>query len=211
MKIKCINNSDKLQITINKSYVVFGGEFSENNCIKTYTSFKIEDDYGSIIPYEAKKFEVVNENIKNYIINKVSDNTFEFDYKYISYWDFWSMLYDEAGTSINDFNRAKQELFRNELSEEEIIEKIYDEKLDERDFIINLLTIDKNDKFIPIVISFCRNHLNQWKNPSELENMFLYLSKFKAESVSQFFIDYMIDNEKGTKSIDLIVDNYFDN
>lgn len=43
------------------------------------------------------------------------------------------------------------------------------------------------------------------------EIMFEYLSIFKIDKIDKFFIEYLAESEKGSKKIDRIVDEYYNN
>ena len=49
------------------------------------------------------------------------------------------MLYDEAGTSVDDFRSAKKDIYKLEMSREEICEIIKGDNQDELDTILELL------------------------------------------------------------------------
>lgn len=210
MKVKCIDNDKNPALTINKNYIVYAGEFTLNDEIKEYTLFKIENDHGSVISYNSKYFTISSDNNNDYINKKVKENKYNFNYKSIAYWEFWSMLYDEAGNSIEDFRTAKQELYMSELNKEEILNKLNSNNIDERDFIVELLRDDRNCEFIDEIIRICKIQLDQWKNNNDLDVLFNYLSDFKNETVNQFFIDYLSENEKGNEILDKVVYKYFE-
>ncbi len=209
MKVKCIDNGKNPALTINKDYIVYAGEFTLNDEIKEYTLFKIENDHGSVIPYNSKYFTISSDNNNDYINEKVEKNKYGFNYRSIAYWEFWSMLYDEAGNSIEDFRTAKQELYRSELNKEEILNRLNSDNIDERNLIVELLREDKNCGFIDEISRICKIQLDQWKNNNDLDVLFNYLSDFKNETVNQFFIDYLSENEKGNEILDNIVYKYF--
>ncbi|HCQ89883.1 MAG TPA: hypothetical protein DIU45_09250 [Clostridium sp.] len=208
MKAKCIDNGKNPALTINKDYIVYAGEFTLNDEIKEYTLFKIENDHGSIIPYNSKYFTISSNNNNDYINKKVEGNKYDFNYRSIAYWEFWSMLYDGAGNSIEDFRTAKQELYRSELNKEEILNRLNSDNIDERNLIVELLREDKNCEFIDEISRICKIQLDQWKNNNDLDVLFNYLSDFKNETVNQFFIDYLSENEKGNEILDKIVYKY---
>ena len=125
MRVKCIGNSNKLpNITVNKIYTVYEGEFITINKEKHYVMFKIQDNYGSIIPYDAGCFEITSDKNTNYVEKKIAEDKYKFTHKFISYDGFWSMLYDEAGTSLDDFWKAKRDIYELEMSKEEMGETI---------------------------------------------------------------------------------------
>lgn len=210
MKVKCIDNSNQPALTINKNYIVYAGEFTLNNGIKEYTLFKIENDYNSIIPYNSKYFTINSNNNNDYVDEQLAENKYAFNYRSIAYWEFWSMLYDEAGNSIQDYTIAKKELYRSELNTQEILKKLNNDDIDESNFIVELLREDKNCEFIDDIIRICKIRLNEWNDTSDLDVLFIYLSEFNHETINDFFIDYLSENEKGNEKLDKIVFKYFE-
>lgn len=209
MRVKCVENSSNPNLTINKIYTVYEGEFIVNAYEKRYLMFKIQDDYGSVIPYDAKYFEISSDHNPNYLEKEISENKCRFTHKFISYDKFWSMLYDEAGTSLDDFWRAKKDIYKLEMSREEICEIIKGDNQDELDIILELLLETKDGNFIEEVISLSQKELNEHIPNQNLETAFMYLSEFKNDCVSHFFIEYLSENNKGNEKLDEIVSDYF--
>lgn len=209
MRVKCIENSNRPNITINKIYTVYEGEFIADKCERQYVMFKIQDDYGSVIPYDAKYFEISSNKNPNYLEKKLSESKYRFTHKFISYDKFWSMLYDEAGTSLDDFWSAKKDIYKLEMSREEICEVIKGDNQDELDFILELLLETKDSSFIEEVIRLSHKQLNERMLNQNVETAFLYLSEFKNDCVNNFFIEYLTENERGNEKLDKIVSNYF--
>lgn len=212
MKVKCIKNNKNIGLTINKNYIVYAGEFVLNNGIKNYIFFKIEYDNGSVIPYEASNFIIISYNYENYIEREINDkNRYEFNYKSIAYWEFWSMFYDEVGNSIQDFLIAKRELCIKEFCYDDILSILNSDNLDEKEFIIEILTLEKNDTFIKYIIKICKEKLDKYNKINELIFLFTYLKEFKSnEEINNFFIEYLSENEKGNNLLDNIVYRYFE-
>ncbi|PJI09251.1 MULTISPECIES: hypothetical protein [Clostridium] len=212
MRVKCIENSNKLpNITVSKIYTVYEGEFITISKEKHYVMLKIEDDYGSVIPYDAGYFKIISDKNTNYVETKIAENKYKFTHKFISYDFFGSMLYDGVGTSLDDFSEAKKDIYKLEMSKEEMHEIIKGDNEDERDFILELAIEVRNDCFAEDVIRLCHKQLNEWKMDKSLETSFLYLSNFKNDCVNDFFIEYLSENEKGNEKLDKIVIDYFDN
>ncbi|MEC1262254.1 hypothetical protein P9D34_17890 [Bacillus swezeyi] len=213
MRVKCIEKDNRVpDITKNKIYSVYEGEFKNKFKEKKYISFRIQDDYGSVIPYEAKYFEIISNKNTNYVEKKIAEDTHKFIHKFISYDGFWSMLYDEEGTSLDDFWRAKKDIYKLEMSKDEMHEILQGENEDERDFILDLLIEVKDDHFIEDAIKLGRKHLHEWIiNNQSLETLFFYISCFKDDRIDDFFIEYLSENEKGNDKLDKIVNDYFNN
>ncbi|MEM5011300.1 hypothetical protein WKH57_11315 [Niallia taxi] len=208
MRVKCINNSN-LYITENKIYTVYEGEFIQTSGGKKFTLLKIEDDYGSIIPYEAQFFSVVSNNIENYVISKIEEEKYKLTHKYISYKGFWSMLYEEMGTSLDDFWAAKKDIYKKEMSIEEMKGILAGVNDDEKDFILELLIENKDNHFIDEVIQICRKKLHENKITESNDLLFKYLNEFQDDRVNDFFIEYLTDNYDVNEEINKIVSSYF--
>lgn len=212
MRVKCVENKKKFPyITLNTIYTVYEGEFLLVDNKKYYSMFRIEDDYASVIPYDAECFEIISDKNTNYVERKIAEGKYKFTHKYISYDFFWSMFYDEAGTSLDDFWKAKKDIYMLEMCKEEMCGIINGENEDERDFILNMSIEANDDYFIDDVIKICRKHLKEWSTNKSLETLFLYLSNFRYESVNEFFIEYLSEGVTGTEKLDKIINDYFNN
>lgn len=212
MRVKCIERDNSLpDITQNKIYSVFECEFIKNDEEINYNSFRIQDNYGSVIPYEAKYFKIISSNNSNYVEKKIAEDKYKLTHKFISYNGFWAMFYEEDGTSLDDFWRAKKDIYIQEMSQDEMREILQGENQDERDFILELLMETKDDYFIEDSIKIGRKQLKEWTTNHSLETLFLYISRFKNEKIDNFFIEYLSENEKGNDKLDRIVSDYFNN
>ncbi|TVX94884.1 hypothetical protein [Cohnella terricola] len=209
MRVKCIENSNRHNITINKMYTVYEGEYIADAYERQYVMFKIQNDYGSVIPYDAQYFEISSDKNPNYLEKEVSENKYRFTHKFISYDKFWSMFYDEAGTSLDDFRSAKKDIYKLEMSRGEICEIIKGDNQDELDFILELLLETNDSNFIEEVIRLSHKQLNERMLNQNVETVFLYVSNFKNDCVNNFFIEYLSENEKGNEKLDKIVIDYF--
>lgn len=209
LKVKCIDISKKTILTINKSYIVYGGEFSLNKGVKKYKRLIIENDNGSLNPYDASSFDIIINIDDSYSVNNVDDDTFKFIHNKISYEYFWDMFYNDVNTAIMDFDFAKKELYIKELNKDEIKTKLISDNVDERDFISDMLIEYKKYDFTEDVIDFCNNELNKWIRNVPLESLFKYLSSFENSMVNEFFDKYLLETEKGHKNLDDITYAYF--
>ncbi|MEI2463256.1 hypothetical protein V8V74_03285 [Niallia taxi] len=208
MRVQCINNRN-LYITENKIYTVFEGEFIQTNGEKKFTLLKIEDDYGSIIPYEAQFFSVVSSNTENYVIRKIEEEKYKLTHKYISYKGFWSMLYEEVGASLDDFWAAKKDIYKREMTKEEMKGILVGVNDNEKDFILELWIENKDDHFIDEVIEICRKKLHEHKVTESNDLLFKYLNEFQDDRVNDFFIEYLTENHDVNEEINKIVCSYF--
>lgn len=209
MKVKCIASREKLTLTINTAYVVYGGEFSLDGSNKKYDKFIIENDNGSVMPYNASSFDIVVDIDDEYVTTNLKDEKFEFIHNEISYEGFWSMFYDDVKSTINHFNVCKKWLYIKQLNDDEIKAKLTSYNIIERDFMANVLSEYKNDCFIKFVADFCNEELNKWINYIPLESLFKYLGTFKTSVTDEFFENYLSQKEKGHKRLDNIMYEYF--
>lgn len=210
MRVKCINNKNKEhRLTLNKNYSVYEAEYVDKEATKEYIIFKIEDDYGSVIPYDANNFEVISECNNNYVRKQLDDSKVILTHSFITDKYFWSRLYDDDCEMKKLFIKAKKDII-SEMTKEEILEIISGDNFDERDFIMDVLTEQKNDYFIETILKTCKIQLDKWIDNSNLETLFKYLSIFKNDSVNDFFIEYLSENEKGNEILDNIVYKYFE-
>ena len=209
MRVKCKNNKSKEQrLTLNKNYSVYEAEYLIKDGIKEYIIFKIEDDYGSVIPYEANNFEIILDLNNNYTKEVIGDNKVVLMHSFINVKYFWAKLYDDDYEMIRLFIKAKKDIYSNEMMNEEILEIINGNNFDERDFVIDMLINQRNNYFIENIIRICKIQLEKWRDNSNLETLFKYLSTFENDKVNDFFIDYLSENEKGHEVLDEIVYNY---
>ncbi|SHJ97401.1 hypothetical protein SAMN05444401_0257 [Clostridium amylolyticum] len=212
MRVKCKNNKNKEQrLTLNKNYSVYEAEYLIKDGIKEYITFKIEDDYGSVIPYEANNFEIISDLNNNYTKEVIGDNEVALTHSFISTKYFWAKLYDDDHEMIRLFIKAKKDIYSSEMKNDEILEIINGNNFDERDFVIDMLIDQRNDYFIENIIRICKIQLEKWIDNSNLETLFKYLSTFENDKVNEFFIDYLSENEKGNEILDNIVYDYFNN
>lgn len=210
MKVKCRNNKNKEQrLTLNKNYFVYEAEYIDEDGKKEYTVFKIEDDYGSVISYGANNFEIISECNNNYVKKQIESNKVILTHSFIAEKYFWSRLYDDDCGVKKLFIKAKKDIYTSEMTKEEILEIISGNNFEERDFVIDMLIEQKNDYFVETIIKICNIQLDKWIDNSNLETLFKYLSIFRNDSVNEFFIKYLSENEKGNEILNNIVYKYF--
>lgn len=210
IKVRCIDNREKLTLTINSAYIVYGGEYSLNDFGEKYNKFIVENDNGSVMPYEASSFDIILDIDDNYIVTDLTNGKFKFIYNKISDDKFWEMFYNDVNIAISNFNIAKRELYINELNDDEIKYKLTSSNILERDFIADTLSEYKNSSFITFVADFCNEELNKWINYVPIESLFNYLKTFKTCETEEFFYNYLLESDKGHKALDDITYKYFE-
>ncbi|MDO5558753.1 MAG: hypothetical protein Q4F95_04055 [Oscillospiraceae bacterium] len=210
MRVKCIINKEKThRLTLNKNYTVYEAKCSTGDQPTQYNLYRIEDDYGSVIPYESRNFEILSEVNDNYNKKILDNNEVILIHSFIDIKYFWARFYDDDPEMIELFIKAKKDIYSNEMTNKEIFEIIDQDNSDERDFLIDMLIDNKDDNYIEKIITICKEKLSKWENSESLESLFKYLCTFKNDKVNDFFIEYLSENEKGNDVLDKIVYKYF--
>lgn len=211
MRVKCINNKEKThRLTLNKNYTVYEAQSSIGDQPTQYNLYRIEDDYGSVIPYESSNFEILSEVNDNYNKKILDNNEVILIHSFIDIKYFWARFYDDDPEMIELFIKAKKDIYDNEMTNKEIVRIIDQDNSDERDFLIDMLIDNKDDNYIEKIISICKEKLSKWENSESLETSFKYLSTFKNDKVNDFFIEYLSETEEENDVLDKIVYDYFD-
>lgn len=210
MIAKCITK--KMNLQINKIYLVFGGRYSENlDGKKIITEILTQVDSESLFYINASFFSISNLDFSHY--NLMEEGIFV--YENIAYEDFISNYYEERVEEYDKYKKAQEDFLTakmclyDELSDEIIEERLNNEHQNEQDFIFEYLRIRKNSKYISFAIEKINRAINSNGKWYEVDTAFKYLSTFKNEIVSDFFIKYMLDDYWGNQDINKIVYDYF--
>lgn len=212
MKVKYIDSNDmEANLTLNKNYIVFSIEFSNNlSASGEYIKFRLQNDDNSIIPYPANLFEIVSDKLNStWIFNQKTKNNYWIVPKDISYNSFWEDFYNDEIVARKHFNHVKEELYLEELTEEEIQDILCSNKEEEIEFILNVLMKNKCDRFVKYVVNYASAELSSYKKNSSLLAAFKYLSIFKQIEIDEFFINYLTNIESGSDELTKIVNEYF--
>lgn len=212
MKVKYIDSNDmEANLTLNKNYIVFAIEFSNNlSASGEYIKFRLQNDDNSIIPYPANLFKIVSDKINStWIFNQKDKNNYWIVPKEISYNSFWEDFYNDEIVARKHFNHVKEELYLEELTEEEIQDILCSNKEEEIDFILNVLMKNKCDRFVNHVVNYASTELSSYKKSTSLLTAFKYLSVFKQKEIDEFFINYLTNIEIGSDELTKVVNGYF--
>ena len=212
MKVKYIKSNDtEPNLTINKNYIVFAIEFSNDLSVSgEYINFRLQNDDNSIIPYPANLFEIVSHKLgSTWIFNQKNKNNYWILPEQISYNSFWEDFYNDEILARKYFNHVKEVLYLEELTEEEIQDILCGNKEEEIDFILNVLMKNKCDRFVNHVVNYASAELLRYKQGSPLLAAFEYLSVFKQLEVDDFFISYLTNIENGYDELTKVVNDYF--
>lgn len=212
MKVKYIDSNDmEANLTLNKNYIVFSIEFSNNLYTSgEYIKFRLQNDDNSIIPYPANLFEIVSDKLNStWIFNQKTKNNYWIVPKDISYNSFWEDFYNDEIVARKHFNHVKEELYLEELTEEEIKDILCSNKEEEIDFVLNVLMKNKCDRFVNYVVNYASAELSSYKKSSSLLAAFKYLSIFKQIEIDEFFINYLTNIEINSDELTKIVNEYF--
>lgn len=198
-------------LTLNKNYIVFAIEFSNNlSASGEYIKFRLQNDDNSIIPYPANLFKIVSDKINStWIFNQKDKNNYWIVPKEISYNSFWEDFYNDEIVARKHFNHVKEELYLEELTEEEIQDILCSNKEEEIDFILNVLMKNKCDRFVNHVVNYASTELSSYKKSTSLLTAFKYLSVFKQKEIDEFFINYLTNIEIGSDELTKVVNGYF--
>ena len=96
----------------------------------------------------------------------------------------------------------------NDLSDSRLNEILTDKTPHEQSMIRHIchaLYITENPRFVEFIISFCKDesYVHIWND------IFKLLANVKSQQVEDFFIDYLVNDERLRPDITRIVDNYF--
>jgi len=136
-------------------------------------------------------------------------------YQYLSMvnYDFeytWSSEILKTASKYYDVHSLACLEWAGDLSDSRLNEILTCEKPQEESMIRHLsyaLYITENPRFIEFTISFCKNenYVHIW------HDMFHLLSNIKCQQVEEFFIDYLVNDEKLRPDVTKIIDDYFVN
>lgn len=200
MIVKAQKNKWHRDITIGKIYPVIFKNNSESKEIR------IVDDFGSLSVYEIQDFELYSIQTENYVI---FDD--ELVYKSVAYTSFLEEYYEDKKEAIDNLKESVKEIYRNELSEEDLVgfitSDIYssDEK---NDFLYAIGSKLSNDYSEIIARYFINNFENATDSSVVICNL---LAKFHNQDVYNLFLKYLSEGNTNEKSTEAIIINYFDN
>lgn len=197
MLVRAISNKRKRQIVEGKFYAVFI-ENRESNEIR------IIDGAGGLSVYDLVDFEISVKNIDSY-----EEKNGSLVYKLIDYPTFLEDYYNDNRKSVNDLLQSQINIFKEDLTSEELVKLITSE----------IYSDDEKIVFIEAVKNRIDDHLSkvlaryfQSKDNIEVDlllSICILLSSHQNQEIYDLFLKYIIDDTCNNESVEKIVIEYF--
>ncbi|GAV13704.1 hypothetical protein RQP50_24060 [Paenibacillus sp. chi10] len=208
MRVSLIEGLEKKEnLSKNKKYIVYSVETNKDG----EEFYRIENDANPVVPYPVALFKIVSDKINSdwTLWNKPNKCSALLP-KQFAYLSFWEDYYNDELEALRIFNLVREQLFLEELEENEIREIFEKENEDEIAFIINALIKMKDIRFINPVIQYVKSKLEKsYGEDSATLLAFRYLSLFNQSEVEDYFIYYLTNIELGNDQLTAIVNEYF--
>lgn len=208
MRVRLKEDVEKKEnLSIDKKYMVYSVETSKNG----EEFYRLENDIKQVVPYSISLFDIVSEKVNSDWIlwSKPNDNSALLP-KQFAYLSFWEDYYNDELEALRIFNSVKEQLFQEELDENEIREIFELENEDEISFVLNVLFKKKDNRFINQVIQYVKTKLeDNYGIDNTTLLAFQYLSLFNQSEVEDYFIYYLTNIELGSDQLTAVVNEYF--
>ena len=197
----------KENLSINKKYMVYSVETSKDG----EELYRLENDIKQVVPYSISLFDIVSEKVNSdWILWNKPNNSSALLPKQFAYLSFWEDYYNDELEALKIFNLVKEQLFQEELDENEMREIFELENEDEITFVLNVLFKTKDNRFIYRVIQYVKTKLeDNYGIDNTTLLAFQYLSLFKQSEVEDYFIYYLTNIELGNDQLTAVVNEYF--
>ncbi|MEK4207679.1 MULTISPECIES: hypothetical protein [Paenibacillus] len=208
MRVRLKEDLEKKEnLSINKKYMVYSVETSRNG----EGLYRLENDIKQVVPYSISLFDIVSEKVNSdWILWNKPNNSSALLPKQFAYLSFWEDYYNDELEALKIFNLIKEQLFQEELDENEMREIFELENEDEITFILNVLFKIKDNRFINQVIQYVKTKLeDNYGIDNTALLAFQYLSLFKQSEVEDYFIYYLTNIELGNDQLTAVVNEYF--
>lgn len=178
-------------------YVIFSGIYDPSSGIITHIRVQANDDRVCIC--DGKLFDIANLNFSRYIF---SEDRKIFSVDCISYENFWEMFYEDRLEKMNNYNKAKKDFeaaksyLYEELTFDELSEKLVNGTLDERDFVFRWLGRRNDSRFIKIAMNLIDEEMHLNAKSYNLEEIFRYLAQFSSDEIQSFFSKYLAECDR---------------
>ncbi|MBC1503311.1 hypothetical protein HB881_05620 [Listeria booriae] len=195
----------------NKLYPVFSGEYTVVDGEKIFQSYRIIDDFGGLSIYESIDFIFVNDSLEAYS-QKVRGTVHEFIHELINYPNFYEDYYNDTPKSRRDLELAKEAIYREDCSKDELMEFICDNNssYEEKLFILKALQGQIiEDDIVRLVKYFDSDALV--RNDYLVKELFSLLGEYRNEKVYQLFLNYFSEAVGKDSKVDELITTYFDN
>jgi hypothetical protein len=193
---------------MNKKYIVFSVETSKHG----EKFFRVENDVNQVVPYSISLFEVVSDKVNSdWILWNKPNKSSALLPKQFAYLSFWEDYYNDELEDLSIFNLVKEQLFQEELEENEVREIFEIENEDEIAFVLNVLFKTKDNRFINQAIQYVKTKLekNYGIDTTTTLLAFQYLSLFNQSEVEDYFLYYLTNIELGNDQVIAVVNRYF--
>lgn len=173
--------------------------------------YRLENDIKQVVPYSISLFDIVSEKVNSdWILWNKPNNSSALLPKQFAYLSFWEDYYTDELEALKIFNLVKEQLFQEELDENEMREIFELENEDEITFVLNVLFKTKDNRFINQVIQYVKTKLeDNYAIDNTTLLAFQYLSLFKQSEVEDYFIYYLTNIELGNDQLTAVVNEYF--
>jgi len=200
-----LGNKDNL--SMNKNYIVYSVEISQSG----EKFYRIQNDAYQIVPYPSTLFHIASDKInKDWILWQKPNNCSALLPKQFAYLSFWENFYNDDDEALNVFNLVKEQLYQEELDDDEINQILQTGNEEEVSTVFKILTKTKNNRFINQAIQYSKSSLEKNVGYDDtVLSAFRYLSLFKQNEVDEFFIHYLTNIEFGSTELTSIVNSYF--
>lgn len=208
MRVRLKEDLEKKEnLSKNKKYMVYSVETSKNG----EEFYRVENDINQVVPYSISLFDIVSEKVNSdWILWNKPNNSSALLPKQFAYLSFWEDYYNDELEALKIFNLVKEQLFQEELDENEIREIFELENEDEITFVLNVLFKTKDNRFINQVIQYIKTKLeDNYGIDNTTLLAFQYLSLFKQSEVEDYFIYYLTNIELGNDQLTAVVNEYF--
>ncbi|ASR48971.1 hypothetical protein B4V02_20870 [Paenibacillus kribbensis] len=197
----------KENLSMNKKYIVYSLETSKNG----EEFYRVQNDANQVVPYPTSLFEIVSDKVNSdWILWNKPNNSSALLPKQFAYLSFWEDYYNDELEALKIFNLIKEQLFQEELEENEVREIFEIENEDEITFILNVLIKTKDIRFINLVIQYVKSKLEESNGEDNTTLLaFRYLSLFKQSEVEDYFLYYLTNIELGNDRLTEVVNEYF--
>lgn len=173
------------------AYVIFSGTYDPGSGAVTQIRVQADDDRVCIC--DSKMFDIANLDFSGYVF---SEDGKLFSVDCISYENFWEMFYEDRIEKIEnyvkakkDFEAAKGRLYE-ELTFDELSEKLLNGTSDERDFVFRWLGRRNDSRFIKTAMNLIDKEMRLNAKNYSVEEIFRYLAQFRSDEIQSFFFEY---------------------
>ncbi|MBC2003292.1 hypothetical protein HCA78_05880 [Listeria booriae] len=209
MIVKCVSNEKNRYITTGKRYSVISGGYQFINSERSFDSYRIIDDMGTLSIYEATDFTIISDCLNDYEISQ-NDNIDDFVHKGVSYVTFYEDYYNDIIDAKVRLESVQIEIYRCECSKDELIIFLCSDIYSNENYILlKALSKQLNEFDIEALVSYFNSEFLS-QNIDFAEEFLYLLSKYKNENVYQYFLDYFSAHVGENQNIDQIISTYFD-